>query len=406
MPTTIDADFNFFAKDGERSVVKYASALKRFNDGLEAAINLDNGIPIFLDTNVLLRTYNSSFEDRVKLKEFFLRNKERIIITNQVEIEFMKNREGVIDEFTTNITNKIPDNFQSDVVNKINGYYDANKAFLKDYPKIYKKIQKLQKDSTTVLDDIKKEINDSSEVKKNIKFSDDILDIYTQFKFTEKLSVAEITFLNQEYDAHKVGITSENLKSKLGKAGVAFPGIGDLKEKPDDPYGDFIIFHEMLRYVKDNNIDVVFLTYDSTKGDWLDLNGNPHVHYAVNTSLNTNKNIYILDAKRVLKGLLEISPTSLSEIAEDESNKYFIPSDPKLYQALFNEYSKRIPSNNRHFSSRVVRNWHDALSQNTPDYSAIAKLFDGMTAHERNTVMQTMKLMVEGKNDGDKDESH
>lgn len=89
MPLNINADFNFFAKNDNRSIQKYASALKHYSEGLDAAIKLENRIPIFFDTNILLRTYNSSFEDRDKLKTFFIENKDRIIITNQVQIEFM-----------------------------------------------------------------------------------------------------------------------------------------------------------------------------------------------------------------------------------------------------------------------------------------------------------------------------
>lgn len=65
MQTKIDGAFSFFAKNNDRCVVKYASALKHYSAGLNAAIKLENEIPIFLDTNVVLQQ-NLWVTDRAK----------------------------------------------------------------------------------------------------------------------------------------------------------------------------------------------------------------------------------------------------------------------------------------------------------------------------------------------------
>lgn len=366
MPAKIASEFNFFAKKSDRCVTKYSSALKHYNAGFDAAVKLENEIPIFFDTNVLLRTYSSSFVDREKLKTFFNNNKHRIFIVNQVQTEFMNNRETLIDEFHNNITNKIQDNFQTEIVNKVGNYFNSNKLILSDYPSILKKIEKMNKEVLAIYDEMKKVITASPQAKKEIKFTDDILDIYTQFEYTEKLEDDEISFLKQEFDTNKAGYSSENVSSKLAKVGVAFPGLGDIKEKPDDPYGDFIIFHEVLKYVKVNNKDVVLLTYDTTKGDWMLQNGEPHVHYIVNTYLNTDRSIYILDAKRVLQKLLEISPTSLTEIVEDEKLKQAEDWQTHVLQNKWSKWYKTLQSEQKDLPVNLLLKYSKHLSDLNP----------------------------------------
>ncbi len=67
-------------------------ALKLHEDRLEAASNLADNIPIFLDANVLLNYYKISFSERTELLKFFDKNKERIFLTKQIETEFLKHR--------------------------------------------------------------------------------------------------------------------------------------------------------------------------------------------------------------------------------------------------------------------------------------------------------------------------
>ncbi|RYE12178.1 MAG: hypothetical protein EOP45_23315, partial [Sphingobacteriaceae bacterium] len=105
-----------------------------------------------------------------------------------------------------------------------------------------------------------------------------------------------------------------------------FPGCAEKKSK-DDPTGDYIIFHELMTYSKQNNCDVIFLTNDTTKGDWLRKDGTNHLHYIENFYLNTGQVIYIIDAERLLSDLFKTSFESLINIEDDATNSGLITKE-------------------------------------------------------------------------------
>src|SRR5688572_25341543 len=71
-------------------------ALKNYSEKLSGALELQNPIPIILDTNVLLGYYGMSQFEKKALIEFLKKNKDRIFLTSQIEKEFLRNRIKVI----------------------------------------------------------------------------------------------------------------------------------------------------------------------------------------------------------------------------------------------------------------------------------------------------------------------
>ena len=61
-------------------------ALSLYSSNLDSASNLENEIPIFLDTNVLLDYYKISFSERDDIIKFFDQNKNRIYIQKKIAI--------------------------------------------------------------------------------------------------------------------------------------------------------------------------------------------------------------------------------------------------------------------------------------------------------------------------------
>ncbi|PVV55718.1 PIN-like domain-containing protein, partial [Chryseobacterium sp. HMWF035] len=106
-------------------------------------------------------------------------------------------------------------------------------------------------------------------------------------------------------------IKPNEIENILNKTRTIFPGLGDIKDKPDDPYGDFIIYHEMMKYMLSKNTEIIFLTFDNTKGDWMSKSKAPYIHYVENMYINTNEIIYILDAERILEQILNVEIDSL-----------------------------------------------------------------------------------------------
>lgn len=314
----IDNNCNFFAKKNNSSINKYTECLSKYSENFNREISLDTTTPIFLDTNVLLRYYSISFAAREKLYKFIEENKNRIVLSNQIQYEFIKNREEIIQKFFEQVTNRIPKDFKSDIVNKLKAFLDNHKIVLKDYPFVETGIRKHE----TELEKLLVKLNETSEEKRkehvNLIVKDKFLDLLNNCQIFDSLTEEEIQIAKNGFDLLRKNIKIENVDSKLEKTNQVFPGLGDIKEKPDDPYGDYIIYHEIMKYMLINDVDVIFMTFDNTKGDWMTKSKSPHIHYIQNMYANTNHILYILDADRSIGETLNIDVESL--VKNENSN--------------------------------------------------------------------------------------
>ena len=308
---TTSKENNFVAKRQISSIIEYKECLKKFSNAFEKEAELKTQTPIFLDTNVLLRYYSISFTAREKLKGFIKNNASRVILTTQIQFEFLKNREDVIQRFFEQVTNKIPKDFNIEVVNKMNHFLEQHKIVLKDYPFVEKGIQKHKKE----LEELLTKLNDNAEAKRkeyvDLIVNDDFLEILSECVHYDGLSIEEKDFIVKEFDTLVKSIKQENFDSLYNKPNAVFPGLGDIKNKPENPHGDFIIFHEMMKFMMTNKSDTIFLTFDNTKGVWMTKSKSQHFHYVLIMYSNTGQLIFILDAERTLGELLNVEIESL-----------------------------------------------------------------------------------------------
>ncbi|GAA4341159.1 hypothetical protein GCM10023149_53180 [Mucilaginibacter gynuensis] len=296
-PIAID-EISFGKHVRSLTVESYVDSQSKYRTAVDNAIALKTDIPIFLDTNILLRYYSVSFKSREILLGFFSQNDKRLYITAQVQKEFIKNREDVIDRFFNETLDKFGDDLKTDVINKIQAYKDRNKILLDDFESLDIKLTKLQNDANKSFEQLNKEIAKIRQKNSTTKYNDDLLSIVTGMNLIDNLSADDIKFLQVEFDGLKKGIDPGKIKTEINKAQKAFPGMADLIEKPDHPYGDYFIFHEIIRVMKENNTDAIFLTYDTTKGDWLKTNKEPHGHYIQTVYQATGHTLFFLDAER------------------------------------------------------------------------------------------------------------
>ena len=142
---------------------------------------------------------------------------------------------------------------------------------------------------------------DVASIKENMasEWNDSILSQFTNVNLLNKLSSQEIEFIQELYlelwdKAEKYQGDNENNEY------FAFPGRGDHKKLEDgqDPSGDLIIYHEMLKFISEHDTDAIFLTGDVTKKDWLKDDGNPYGHYIIDNFANTKHIIHIWDYRR------------------------------------------------------------------------------------------------------------
>ena len=296
-------------------------ALKLHQDRFEEAANLADEIPIFLDANVLLNYYKISFSERAELLKFFDKNKERIFLTKQIETEFLRHRVDHIksylksvEEFVNsyhNIKNEI-EKLKLGEIKGFDHFLGSNSILKNDFPKLRDELssfnttlkEKLKeifqtndfdnqlKEKEKTVEDIKKLLESQADIERK----DPLLEIISEFNVVEELNVEEIDFLKALYD--KLNEKYKEIKHDQNHNWKhTFPGCGEKKEYP---YGDFYIFHEILKFMKSSKTGVIFLTNDVEKNDWL-LRKNseliPYSHYIVNTYIATSETIHVFQAK-------------------------------------------------------------------------------------------------------------
>jgi hypothetical protein len=315
---SLNKENSFLSKRSISSISEYKNCLKRYSENFDNEVTLKTETPIFLDTNILLRYYSISFAAREKLFGFVKSNAVRIFLSSQVQSEFIRNREDVIQRFFEQVTNKIPKDFNADVVNKMNAFLEQHKTVLKDYPFVEAGFKKHKEELEKLLIKLNETIKLKKKEHNDLITQDHFLDLLSTCNLYEELTKDEQDQVKKDFDILSKGISSENIDSVLNKPDTAFPGLGDIKNKPDDPYGDYIIFHEMMRFMLYNKTDVIFLTFDNSKGDWMHKSKFPYLHYVQNMYVNTGQILYIIDAEKSLGELLNVNIESLVANKEDE----------------------------------------------------------------------------------------
>lgn len=326
-------------------------------------IKADKTIAIFLDTNLLLDIYELSLKERKEFLDFIQKNKKRVFLTAQVETEFINHRFKAI-----NALRKRIDTLSSSFVTKsteLRKCFDKQAKELDDFvrfsvikndmPKTYKIYEQMcEKIETLRIKDERwteyQELEDKfqqslEEEKKNtitgegMEYQDEILATISQLSILDPLSELEIDFLKKIYDNHLMSYKECKIEQER-KTVLSFPGCGDRKkfeEEEKDPYGDFIIYHEMLKFMATEKRDVVFMTRDTSKSDWVDSRKNQFVHYIVNAYCNTHKMMFIVPAKGLFKNKNEetdAQPVSVVGDTEKSEVQKFLDSLETLASQL------------------------------------------------------------------------
>jgi len=323
---------SFAAKQYQQSIKTHKHVLDTFKLGLASALKLEGETPIFLDTNVLLSVYEVSFTAREKIKQFVKDYSKRIYITSQVQHEYIKNRERVINTFQATVTEQIPKNFSNDVVNKLTAFKNANKGKLEDYVEIQNKLTELETTVKSLQTLIKENVDDKKDSANKLLLEDDFLELISKLSFTEPLTQESLKLIRDEFEKllpiyqsthSQKKVDDEGNSSKESYSLTVFPGCGEKASK-DDPTGDYIVYHELMQFAYNNKVDVLFLTNDTKKGDWLRKDGTTHLHYLENFYNNTNQMIYILEADRLFEQLFkDVSFESLVTTNQEELIDFF-----------------------------------------------------------------------------------
>ncbi len=306
----IEKGYSFHTIEEKAESPDHQTAITYYEDNLPSASNLSENILLFLDTNVLLRGYGISPERSALLYKFFLERKDQIVITKQIDQEFIRNRKKVI---------KLYENLpEAHLMNTSDPLAHLSFEF------------KTETEGTGPLENAK-EVEDELSV------------LYANFAQIDNLSVSEISFLKKEFDFLSSLFSPKSSSRAVPEApDTAFPGRGDILEKPKFPYGDYFICHEMLKHSCKRKQDVIFLTFDVAKGDWLKPSKEPYLHYINRTFALNDKMIFILDANKFFADLYSASFDALVPLPK-QVDHYIIESElEKDLVAVFRQLEQRI----------------------------------------------------------------
>lgn len=343
----VGADFTFRTRYS--SIVAANTALQAYTKGIKSRdewVYEENTMPIFLDTCVLLNLYDISETERVEFIKFIRKNKDRIYISSQVQREYNRHRVLSVRGFKDRV-----DRTKNDILStlaKVAATYQnekdgitnlVNRNLIKyGMPKVTSKLKELevflkqpvynselQEKLKQCSEFISQHIDEECEQcwqNADFEYIDPVQEAIMEAKLLPSLSVDEQNYIAELYK--KLRIPYDALKpTDKERETITFPGAGDKDKPADGPieesvaWGDLYIYHEMLRFMKENDTDVVFMTRDVTKQDWIKQDLRAYVHYIVNGYEMTDHLMYILDADGVIPTFNAIE-TKQDDTDEDE----------------------------------------------------------------------------------------
>ncbi len=212
----------------------------------------DNGIIVF-DTNILMNLYRFTTDTRDDLLAQMEAYKDQLWLPYQVGWEYFNNRENVISGLTK-VYKELSSKLDEDK-SKLLKYYDDNYSrhpILKreELAKVFDKSIEM---ITKKLDDWKANTPDYSTTD---PIKDKLFELY-EGKVGTDLTEEEIKAIYQEGE--------ERYADKIP------PGFRDYANKKDKGkrhlYGDLIIWKQIIKYAKETQKDIIFVTQD-IKEDW------------------------------------------------------------------------------------------------------------------------------------------
>ncbi|BDS13444.1 PIN-like domain-containing protein [Aureispira anguillae] len=352
----IGSDFSYGAQVNQQNKDIRQNCVALYKEGLAAAKNLAENCVVFLDTNVLLAYYQMPIAARFALYDFLEKNKDRVYVCDQVSREYAKHKNKVRRIYGRQLVLKRPTAYQQELGAKIIDFLEENGDVLAAYPNFRTRLEKVYQESAHILTLLKQTANERIKACKKALHQKDLEDLLPQLQTVEALTKKEFKFIKQEFDHLSKDVDNVDQKKFATKVAAylyqyphkVFPGIGDIDKKPKNPYGDYCIFHELMKWSANapQKRPLIFLTNDVTKSDWVDINKQAYVHYLENFYQNTGDIFYILHAEEIFSTILGqscahlVTPTEIWEDAEADvlaknGEQLTIQNLQKLLEALY-----------------------------------------------------------------------
>jgi len=220
----------------------------------------DNAIIIF-DTNVFLNLYEYS----PYVSEFFIELishiKEKVVVTSTVKREFYRNHKNCYHRQKKkfeNVPHQLKKSTESTKTKLLKQIDIWEKFKFPNIESLRNLIEERLTGLETAFDEYVEENDIFQEINDNFLNEDKILNLMDELiksdKLMEEVSVDEI------YEICEKGKNRYKIKTP--------PGFMDDKDKDGvDKYNDLIIWSEVIKYCKENSLDLIFVT-DDLKDDW------------------------------------------------------------------------------------------------------------------------------------------
>ena len=349
---------------------------KQHNPGDINVWGYNKNTDIFLDTNILLKTYFLSKFEKNSIVNFIKTNKERIVISSQVDKEYQKHRLKFISGYnkilndlggnTKSIIDACLKSINGDAIEKIKSLA-GNHVLKYDFLKYSQSLNDILKGILAYQDRLKDEreklVNSMQQFQEQISndlssnttdvasmyIEDDLLQAISQCKILPTLSEKEMEFIKHKYD-DCLSIYEKRNTDKTDRYQYAFPGCGDKKKNEDEnriKESDMIIYHEMLKYMKQTDKNIVFLTFDLKKGDWVPGHGYNDVflHYIENQYNQTGHVIYIKSGDELpLMFTKDFEP--IDEDSDSDEPSFALEGSMNIFNESFPSDSEEEDSDN------------------------------------------------------------
>lgn len=232
-----------------------------------------------LDTNALLKIFQLDLESTKILESEFKSNK--YFGTRQIEIEFLGNKDYISQYYMIDQAHKMINDFNSNIVTRYEEFIRTYSHIFSTEESITKKIKRFSTSLKNLSKDIEKNQNNYKENTGKEIIKSDLEIISTNIDFTTSLEPDFYFNLENEYkklvEHHKI-LLSEKKDFENEYRNYVFPGMGEKKKI--NPEGDYYIFHEMMKLAIEKNKNIIFLTNDLEKSDWIDSKtGREYNHY-------------------------------------------------------------------------------------------------------------------------------
>ncbi|MDR4995812.1 PIN domain-containing protein [Bacillus altitudinis] len=272
---------------------------------------------IVLDTNVLLNLYRYSKETSDQIIGLLNKYRDNLWMPHQVALEYHYNRKSVLLEQSgsykkvCNALNDIPEKVRDMLNQDLSNYKKRHKGDVENFIKIIQAATNKHIEELNAKNEKDTEYNLTD--KDSIKL--EITNLYNG-KVGDPYSKDEMKALEQEADDRLKKEIPPGYKDYNKKKGHKFHNGVIIHNK----YGDLILWKQLLRFAKEKNTSVIFLTDEQKEDWWYDLKSRiigPKVELLNEFTSETNKEFHMFNSLGFVKRHRDVvNDDTVSEVKE------------------------------------------------------------------------------------------